>query len=241
MNMLCHRLRAALPILVCALLVGCAATSEPPQRDAEGAEWPSFASPSSGETVHRIDREASQVLIRVDPAGPMARLGHSHVIGGPAISGIVVTDNETGDARLDLEIDAAALEVDRPEWRRAQGLKPELDAGAIRGTRANMRSSKVLDAARYPTIAIRSVAIQGPGWNPMITARIRLRGEVRELAIPVSVFRSGRRIEAIGNFELLQSSFGIEPFSTAGGALRVSDRMRIRFRIVALPVSQSAR
>ncbi len=239
MNMLWHFLRPAFPAMAVALLIGCAATPKPPaEREPEVAEWPSFSRPAARETVYRVDTQASEVLIRVDPEGPMARLGHSHVIGGPVISGIVVTGGDNPNARLDLEIDTRSLQVDRPEWRRTLGLKAELNAEAIQGTRNNMRSERVLDVLRYPEIGIRSVAIEGPAWIPQITARIRLRGEVRELSLPVAVVRSGPRIEAIGQFELLQSDFGIQPFSTAGGALRVSDRMRIRFRIVALAESR---
>lgn len=218
---------------LCALLIGCAATPEPSERGAETVEWPSFEQPQSDESVFRVDSSASEVLIRVDPEGPMARMGHSHVVGGPVLSGMVVTGSEIQDARLDLKIDAAAIEVDRPQWRRAQGLKPELDADAIDGTRDNLRSERVLNVAEYPEISIRSVAVTGPDWIPTVTARIRLRGEIREVTVPVAVTRSGSSLQAIGQFELLQSDFGIEPFSAAGGALRVSDRMQIRFRIVA--------
>ena len=239
MNMLWRFLRTALPILSCALLVGCAATPGQPERELEGVEWPAFSAPEPAETVFRVDSQASVVLIRVDPEGPMARLGHSHVIGGPVISGVVVTDGDVADARLDLTVNAAALEVDRPGWRRAQGLEPELDAGAIRGTRDNMRSERVLDVDRHPEIGIRSVAITGSDWIPLVTVRIRLRGQVREVSVPVAVVRTGKTIEAIGHLELFQSDFGIQPFSAAGGALRVSDKMRIRFRIVALNEQRS--
>lgn len=232
MNML-HWLRITLALPLFALLIGCATTPEPSEPPAEPAEWPSFAQPQSDENVFRVDSSASEVLVRVDPEGPMARMGHSHVVGGPVLSGIVVTGSGIGDARLDLEIDVAAIEVDRPQWRRAQGLKPELDADAINGTRDNLRSERVLNVSEHPAISIRSVAVTGPDWIPTVTARIRLRGEIREVAVPVAVTRSGQTIQAIGQFEVLQSDFGIEPFSAAGGALRVSDRMQIRFRIVA--------
>jgi len=233
MNMLWHFLRPALSMLSAALLIACATAPAPQEQAPEAAQWPPFSGPAPDETVFRVDRLASQVRIRVDPAGPMARLGHSHVVGGPVISGIIVIGNDNADSRFDLSIDATALEVDRPEWRRAQDLEPELDASAIQGTRDNMRSARVLDVARHPEIAIRSTAIKGPDWLPTVTLRIRLRGEVRELAVPVAVERAGPRIVASGQFDLRQSDFGIQPFSTAGGALRVADRMRIRFRIVA--------
>ena len=163
----------------------------------------------------------------------MARLGHSHVIGGNPISGVVVLGNGPETARAELTIDASALEVDKPQWRVAEGLEPELDAGTISGTRANMRGERVLDVANHPEISIRSVKVNGPAWLVDVTARIRLRGEVREIVVPVAVERTERRLTASGALDLLQSDFGIEPFSAAGGALRVSDRMRIRFRISA--------
>jgi polyisoprenoid-binding protein YceI len=145
----------------------------------------------------------------------------------------VVLDSEHGNARVDLSVDASALEVDKPEWRAADGLEPELDEAAISGTRANMRGERVLDVTNHPEISIRSLSVDGPTWLPDVTVRIRLRGEVREVVVPIAVERTDRRLIASGAIDLLQSDFGIQPFSTAGGALRISDRMRIRFRIIA--------
>lgn len=215
------------------LLIGCAAAPERTTGEAESMPWPDFPAPGAREVVHRVDPEASELRIRVDPEGPMARLGHSHVIGGSVISGSVVTGQRPADTRIDIRIDATALEVDRPEWRASEGLKPELDASAVAGTLENMRSESVLDVQRHPEISIRSTAVSGPEWLPDVNVRIRLRGVVREVEVPVAVQRGPRRIVAGGAFELRQTDFGIEPFSAAGGALRVSDRMRIRFRIVA--------
>lgn len=241
MNMLLRRLLQSssrsftrgFPVATLALLVGCAAA---PQRSAEesaAVAWPTFAAPQAGEQVYRIDAAASKLRIRVDPEGPMARLGHSHIIGGNVLSGIVVLGDGHRSARLDLRLDASSLEVDKPRWRAEAGLQTELDAAAISGTRSNMRGERVLDVETHPEISIRSIGVAGPAWLPDVTVRIRLRGEVREAVVPVSVERTGARLTATGTMDLLQSDFGIEPFSTAGGALRVSDRMRIRFRIIA--------
>lgn len=216
-----------------ALLIGCAGAPERPADQTDSVPWPDFPAPKAGEVAFRVDPDASELRIRVDPEGPMARLGHSHIIGGHVVHGTVVAGPRPSDTRIDIRIDATALEVDRPEWRAREGLKPELDASAVNGTLANMRGEGVLDVQRHPEISIRSTAIRGPEWLPDIRVRIRLRGVVREIEVPVAVERNHRRIIASGAFELLQSDFGIAPFSAAGGALRVSDRMGIRFRIVA--------
>lgn len=220
-------------LLAVALLIGCAGTPTEREPASTVAEWPEFPALQADEILYQIDPDASVILIRVDPEGPMARLGHSHIIGGAVVSGRVVTGSNSANARLDLKIDTTLLEVDKPEWRRAEGLEPVLDADAIEGTRSNMRGEQVLDVAQHPEIRIRSTAVRGPDWMPVVTARIRLRDVVREVEVPVAVVRSGQRLQAIGRFELLQSDFGIEPFSAAGGTLRVSDRMQIRFRITA--------
>lgn len=216
-----------------ALLAGCAGTPIGPEAEPKAVAWPNFEPARPDETAFEVDSDSSELLIRVDPEGPMARLGHSHVIGGNVISGRVIVHDRSGDARLDLEIDAAAMEVDKPRWRRMLGLKPDLDADAIAGTLANMRGERVLDVNRFPTIEIRSTDVAGPDWMPTVTAHIRLKGALREISVPVAVTLSGDHLQAIGSFELVQSDFGMEPFSAVGGALRVSDRMQIRFRIVA--------
>lgn len=242
MNMLLqfprHSFRKVGAVAATALLFGCAAAPERSADESASVPWPPFAAATPDETVYRVDRKTSELRIRVEPEGPMARLGHSHVIGGNVIDGTVVLGDGQESARIDLRIDASSLDVDKPRWRTAEGLEADLDQGAVSGTRANMRGERVLDIANYPEISIRSAGIEGPAWLPDITVRIRLRGAVREVGVPVTIERTERRLIASGSLDLLQSDFGIEPFSTAGGALRVSDRMRIRFRIVAEKVPE---
>ena len=209
-----------------ALLVGCAGA---PTTDSgrPSLSWPDFPPASADETVYRVDEDRSLLLVRVDPAGPMADLGHSHVVGGAAVSGVVVLGGDDR-GRLDLRVDVDALEVDRPEWRRAHGLKPELEASAVEGTASNMKGERVLDAENHPFVAIRSVASQGPGWLPEVTVRIRLRGRVAEYAVPVALERSGDRLEAVAAFDAPLSV--LEPGE--------DDRAVVEVRIVAVAESR---
>jgi polyisoprenoid-binding protein YceI len=139
---------------------------------------------------------------------------------------------------LKLTMDIDGLEVDRPEWRRDEGFERDPSASAIDGTRENLRSEAVLDAARHPLIEIESLGLRGPRWQPEIELRIRLRGETRELTAPIALSISDERIVAIGHLGLAQSDFGMEPFSVAGGQLAVADRIDIRFRIVAAATAE---
>lgn len=224
---------SVLAVVVVVTVTGCAAPVSHEPAEVRPAEWPAAPVREAGESIWQVEREQSELLVRVDPAGPMARLGHRHVVGGAVLSGRIATGDGGQSARADLEIDVTALEVDRPEWRAQFGLDPDLGDEAVSGTRANLLGKRVLDAANFPTIAIRTVAIAGPDWMPRVTARVRLRDQVREITVPTAVFRTADRIEAVGRFEFDHADFGLEPFTAAGGALRVADPIRVRFRIVA--------
>lgn len=227
---------AALLILI-GLVVGCAAApsapggvagASPSKRDPEA--WPKGRE-------YWVDRERSQLRLIVYPEGPMARLGHPHVIGGDVIDGRIVLAEPFEASALRLAIDVAALAVDRPDWRASEGFDPEVDAGAIESTRRNMLSSDVLDADDHPMIRIESIGISGPKWQPDIRSNVSIAGTRRELAVPASLIIDDRRLTATGRFLIRQTDFGLEPFSTAGGALRVADEVLIRFRIVAFESS----
>jgi hypothetical protein len=53
------------------------------------------------------------------------------------------------------------------------------------------------------------------------------------VGVPVVAAVNGDRLTASGEFEILQTDFGIKPFSVALGALEVKDRLLVRFKLVA--------
>lgn len=231
------RYSATIPIIALAALIlaACATGRDRAEPAAtRPVSDPAAPQPVSGR-VYQVDPEASRLRIRVDPDGALANLGHVHIIGGPALGGTVTIAPDRHDSRLDLVVDAGALLVDRHEWRRQEGLERDPDASAIEATRDNMLGPRVLDAENHPEVRIVGVAVSGPDWQPDITVQIHLRGLVRELTVPVALVLDDDRLVATGMLALRQSEFGIQPFAAGGGALRVADRVIVRFRIVAYP------
>lgn len=224
-------LAAAIPALL--ILVGCTATtsrdSAPSSR--ESLAWPEIPADIESNKRFRVDAAASALRVLVAPAGSLARLGHHHVIGGPVLSGELWVGETVAS---DLVVDVDALQVDPHEWREAEGWEP-LDQDAIDGTRRNLLGPEVLDVERFPEIEVRSVDVSGPDWQPDVIVRVRLRDVVSEHSIPVAVYRSDDRLTISGGFEVDQAQLGMTPFSAAGGALRVAERLQVRFRIVARP------
>jgi polyisoprenoid-binding protein YceI len=111
--------------------------------------------------------------------------------------------------------------------------KEQPSSRAIADTTHNMLSDRVLDAARYPKVEVRSVSVTGTPENATVTARIDLRGVQHDMAVPVKVEASGDRLVATGEFTLSQRKFGMTPYSALAGGLRVKDEVKVRFRIVA--------
>ncbi len=220
-------------LVVLCLLAGCQAQPRAPATGGEtrpAGEEPAEMPPGR---VFHILPEQSDLRIVVFAAGPLARFGHPHVIGGPVIHGQIVLAENFHDSALQLQINVNVLEVDRPEWRLDEGFDPDMEQSAIDGTRQNMLSAILLNAAQYPEIMIESVGMNGPAWQPEIDLRITLAGSTRELTVPVALVIGSDSLTATGRMTLRQSEFGIEPFSAAGGNLQVADTIVIRFRIIA--------
>lgn len=224
----------ALAIVSAALLVAaCAAPVRPPAGDVSRAVAQPVQTVDAVGRRYTVAAEDSELRILVFADGPLARLGHPHVIGGNVISGGLWLAEDFHRSSLELFIDVPALRVDDPEWRLAEGFDPQMDDDAIADTGDNLRSPAVLDAERYPQIVIRSVAVSGPRWQPDVTIEITLRGETRAMTVPVALNVADGTITATGRFRLLQTEFGIEPFSAVSGRLRVADEIMVRFRVVA--------
>lgn len=223
--------RSVLVAGLCLLLSACQTTQAPADNRHRPITDPQAPLPEG--TRYVVNTEASEIRIVAYPAGTLARFGHPHVLGGAAATGIVIVAEDWRESAADLVIRVADLELDRPEWRIAEGFEPELPDGAIEATRANLFSEAVLDAERHPLISIHSRGLTGPEFQPDLSVRITLRDQTRELSVPVALERDTDQLRASGRLLLRQSDFGLTPFEAFGGALAVADDLLIRFRIVA--------
>lgn len=194
----------------------------PPPLQATRTTWP-------------IDPERTVVTIIVRRAGPLARLGHDHVITSADERGSVTLGPTPADSVFELQLPVESFDVDRPDARAAAG--PEFAAPvpdeARAGTRRNMLRPEVLDAAGHPLITLRSVAAQGDWSQPRVRLAIEIRGATHEIEVPVLVERDADSLVARGEARFNQSDFGITPFSVAGGAIQVADGLEVRFEIAA--------
>jgi len=202
----------------------------------EGAS-DSWSRPPAGAALYDIDAARSLLRLLVYRGGAMAAVGHNHVIQNRALSGWV--DPVVGDAQAGffLQIPVADFSVDEGAARAEQGpdFADEVSAEAKAGTRHNMLSAALLDAAVYPNIAIRGSQLIGTGTTYQATVQIAIAGHISTQKISFDVTRSADVLTATAEFPLRQTSLGLTPFSVMMGALRVEDEIRVKLTLVAVP------
>ncbi|MBC8026356.1 MAG: YceI family protein [Steroidobacteraceae bacterium] len=193
-----------------------------------------FAIPA-GSTEYRVNAQDSRLQILVYRGGPMAKLGHNHLIASDDLEGSVYVTEDPLRMRFDISFPVNALTVDEPAMREVSG--PEfanaVPQNARDGTRSNLLSVALLDGANYPTIRLRALEVVAAGEGFDVGVEITIKDQAHTARVPVTLRREEGSLVASGEFPLKQSELGLKPFTAAMGALAVVDEMTVRFEVVA--------
>ena len=189
----------------------------------------------AGTTPFRLDADASQVWIFLHADGPLATMGHTHVISSRALRGTIWLHPDPGHSACDFQLPVAQFVVDDPQERTAAGgeFAEPLDEAARAGTREHMLGDRQLDAQRYPAVLLHCRQVMPVADGVTVELAVTLRDRESLLPVPVKWRRSGNVLQADGEFSFRQSDLGLEPYSLLFGALRVADEIHARFRLVA--------
>jgi polyisoprenoid-binding protein YceI len=218
---------------VATLLSACPSPTRPP---APTPPIPSAPARDLGEAaIYDVNPADSTLHILVYRGGALARLGHNHVMTVRDLQGRIWSHAMFAKSGFDISFPVAQMIVDDPDARRAAGsdFPPDVPEADREGTRKNMLRAEVLNAEQYPRIELKSVTLAGTAQGPEVTARITIRNASRDVLLKPSVRIDGNRLTATGELDLLQSEFGIKPFSAALGALSVQDRLHVKFSVLA--------
>ncbi len=210
------------------LLAGCGVRPPHP------AQAVSVGAPE-GTTAFQLDASASKIWLYLHADGPMAKVGHSHVITSSGLTGSIWLHPQTEHSGCAFELPVAALIVDDPQERAAAGgeFSEPLDEAARAGTRDHMLGDRQLGASQYPKLSLQCQRISVTGDAVTVELAVTLRDHTSRLAVPVKWQRTGNTLQASGEFTFTQTSLGLEPYSLLLGALRVSDAIQARFQLVA--------
>jgi len=188
------------------------------------------APPVAGAIRYRVVGDESLVVVLAYRGGTLASFGHNHVIASRAIAGVIDLREPLTASTLDLYLPVAAFTVDEAGLRDGRGpaFATAVPDSAREGTRRNMLGESLLDAARFPAIAVRAVSLAGGPGTFAARLEVNVRGESHSLVVPVQVDRPGaERLQVTAKFTVEQSALGLTPFSVMLGALQVEDTLSV--------------
>jgi polyisoprenoid-binding protein YceI len=185
-----------------------------------------------------VDTKQSRVYVRVESA---TRLGHSHGVVGYLAAGSL-NANGTGE----LVFDMTSFVADTPEARSYVGLDPKFSASDAQKVNSNMLGSDVLDVSHYPKAVFSITSCKpldgqmGAPGRYQFSGSFTLHGAKRPLQFQATLqsMNPPGPLHLRGNFTILQTSYGIQPYSALGGLVRVADALQIYGDFLLVPAGQ---
>ena len=189
----------------------------------------SFATGAQEKGAYTIDNAKSKLQIDVAKEGAFKMFGHDHLIVAREISGQVQFDpQKLEDSAVHLKVSAKSLTAVDP----GESDKDRADV------QATMLGEKVLDVAKFPEIIFTSTRVSavkknGDGWELTLAGTLNLHGVEKPISFPLRVHADASLVRAQGEVSVLQTDHGITPIKVGGGSVKVKDKLKISFTIVA--------
>ena len=223
-----------LALCAASVLAGCSDTVEKTD-EASIAPLPSdsYLRVADESRVYRIDPQRSVIIVRTGREGPAARLGHDHAIASESVDGFIEVHTDPARSRADLAFAVRELIVDKPVYRDRLGLDTEPSESDVAGTYTNML--KVVPPDAHPWVTINATIAEPAALAVAVT----LAGRTVNYVVPATIESDQERATVSGTTSIRHEDFGLSPFSAAGGLLRVSQELGIRFDITAERITRS--
>jgi polyisoprenoid-binding protein YceI len=178
--------------------------------------------------VYRIAPD-SRFDVVTGKAGLFGAFGHKHRIRATEFDGTIVYDPDNAfGSSIEIVLQTAGLIV-VPEGA------DEKDAPKVERT---MRES-VLPPSEYPTIEFESRIVTAIDDGVQVVGDLTIAERARPVAVDVTITQGGDTLTATGTFSVKQTDFGIEPYSAAGGTIKVADEVIFDIEAVAIRIVDS--
>jgi polyisoprenoid-binding protein YceI len=185
-------------------------------------------SPAVNTLTFRLEPTQSRFIIRTFSGGLLWFKGHDHFIAPRNFTGeATITPGTVTPASLQFTVHADSLVETRDVFTEQQ---KQIINKEIR--------ELVLEITKYPEIIFKSTGVTGrltsaDQYEAKIEGDLTLHGVTRRIAIPAAVTLSGQTLRARGEFEIKRSDYKVKATSALHGTIRVRDRLKLTYEIVA--------
>jgi polyisoprenoid-binding protein YceI len=188
-----------------------------------------FGLSAQGGTTYSVDTQQSKIEIHVGKEGAFSAFGHDHLIAAKLVSGEAQFDPQKPEqSSVRLKIPTKSITV----------VDPGESEKNRKEVQATMEGEKVLDAAKFPEITFTSTKVSAVkktpnGWELTLAGSLNLHGVEKPVTFPLRVTANANGLHGQGELSILQTEYGITPVKVGGGTVKVKDKLKITFNIVA--------
>jgi polyisoprenoid-binding protein YceI len=178
-------------------------------------------------TFH-IGPGSARLTLCTEKAGLGARLAHDLVLEAGDWEATVTIGESPADARVEATVQAASLEV----VDSSGGVRPVSDDDK-RDIQENLQGPKGLRTAEHPTITFHSESVWGELPSLSVAGELTIVGIARPVSLTVTVDDNeaeGGDVEVTAQATVVQTDYGIAPYSAMFGAIRVADAVEVVVR-----------
>ena len=165
--------------------------------------------------TYALGPENGTLSVRTGRTGAAAKAGHNLLIHVTAWSATFVASDDPAQASIVLDVDSTSLRV-----REGTGGMQSLDDGDKAGIEATIDEEILKGGA----IAFRSTSVEPADGGLRVQGELTLGGATRPIELGLSVGDDGA---LAGSVVVRQSDWGIEPYSTLFGTLKVVDEVEV--------------
>jgi polyisoprenoid-binding protein YceI len=170
--------------------------------------------------TYELGPESGQLQLKTTRTGLGARAGHDLTIEVTRWHAVVSVDGaDPSLSSVGVDVDANSLEVRTGTG----GIKPLTDSD-----RAEIKKTiqqKVLDTSRHPAITFRSTRVAGRPESFTVDGDLTITGVTQ----PVTVHGRLADGRVQGSATVVQTRWGIRPYTGFFGALKLSDEVTVEF------------
>jgi polyisoprenoid-binding protein YceI len=176
----------------------------------------------------QIDAARSDFMVRAFAGGTLFFKGHDHFVRPREFSGeVTLTPTTITPASLTMRVRASSLAETREVFTEPQKQIIDKELREI-----------VIEPDKYPEITFTSTSVRvdtpaGGEFGVRIVGDLTLHGVTRRVEIPARVMMTGDDLRARGEFEISRKDFNVKATSAFHGTVRVRDRLKVVFNIVA--------
>lgn len=184
------------------------------------------------EGSYRLGPPEGHLLLRTYRTGIGSRIGHDLTIEVTDWNGTArVNPDDPACSEVTVRVNVDSLEVREGTG----GLKPLTD-----GDRAEIKKrmrEKILKTGSHPEITFAANGFSGTPTDLGVEGSLTIMGIRRPISFRASVLDQEEPAWVKGQAQVLQSEWGIKPYSAFFGALQLRDAVEIDFDVALIPVS----